>query len=196
MRCFKESSRGTSIQFGSARKRCGDRSRVRGTRSISICGSPILSRREHAIDQPPSTLISNCFCLSLGYARRRSIVCGWRAAGNCQSPLDHNPVGGILVAHGLLRQKQAFETYGVHGNAIEIHGLTILTERIVGMPVRIEHDVDNKDIRDADIVTFLKPFRFQIRRRLICRSMSASLTLRPVSALAGNTRSISVVARW
>jgi hypothetical protein len=95
------------------------------------------------------------------------IYTGSLLAQNCQCSLDHEPVRYILVAHCLLCEQQPLETDGSDGDAVQVQSLAISPEGVVCLAIRVEHDVNNERISDADILAFFEPLWFEFLRCLV-----------------------------
>jgi hypothetical protein len=76
--------------------------------------------------------------------------------------LNQYSVMDILVAHGLLRNQQSFQTDGLDRNAVKIDRLGVMAQYVEILSVCIEQEVDDECIGDTDILSFRKPFRFKI----------------------------------
>lgn len=67
-----------------------------------------------------------------------------------ERPLDDDPVGHVLVTHGFLGEKQAFESDRFYRNAIELNRLGVLAQCVVSLPVGIEHETHRYQLSRVD----------------------------------------------
>src|ERR1700733_1935815 len=74
-----------------------------------------------------------------------------------EGPLNDDPIRDVLVTHGFLGEKQAFESDRFYRDAVEFDRLGILAQRVVSLPVCVEHEIHHEGICNADVFAFLEP---------------------------------------
>src|ERR1700722_411506 len=74
-----------------------------------------------------------------------------------ERPLNYDPIRNVLVTRGFLSEKQAFESDRFYRDAVEFDRLGVLAQRVVSLPVCVEHEIDHEGICNADVFAFLEP---------------------------------------
>ena len=68
--------------------------------------------------------------------RRESISLRTALTVGVDGALQNRPVGGILIAHGLLGLQKTFERHGLDGDAVQVDCLRVVLERLI--PRRVQ----------------------------------------------------------
>src|SRR5579863_766690 len=87
--------------------------------------------------------------------------------GHLERTLNDDPISDVLVAHGFLGEKQAFESNRFNRNTIELNRLGVLAQCIVSLPVGVQHDVHDEGICNPDVLAFFEPLRLDVFGRSI-----------------------------